>query len=141
MGEFDITYKEMSLILYQSSNKSLICPTILIWFHFEMVPSVLMVVVGQSCWVTCCPGASTVGRGPTVLAVDAKWDCLDFFALSYYIPFLSPSVLETSFNLKINLIQQPTTHSQASNLFCLFNLFIYQLGEEIKRQYDFVLFL
>ena len=37
----------------------------------------------------------TVGQGPTALAEDAGWGCLNIFTLIYPFSFLSPSLWET----------------------------------------------
>ena len=58
----------------------------------------------------------TVGQGPTALAVDAGWGCLEFFTLLYLFSPLSPSLWETArYRLKYCLKgplspKQPTSH-------------------------------
>ena len=45
-------------------------------------------MVGRWCWITFILIWMMVEQGPTVLAIDADWDCLDVFSLPYHLFFL-----------------------------------------------------
>ena len=75
------------------------------------------------CWVNFhCRGVlliwTTVGQGPTALALGVGWGCLDISSLVYHFSFLSPSLWETArYRLKYCL-KGPLSPKQPTNQPC-----------------------